>query len=214
MSENSAAAAAVTETPMAPTAAPAPAAAVAAAPTAPAVPAGPTPEEIRAELAAEFAAKLKAATGADSLEELEAERKAAADAELAKQGEYQKLAEQALAEAGAYKARFEAAQIQAAIAAAATGSVDPETVSALLSPAATVGADGTVTIGGKPAAEAVSALLTAKPHLARPASSGTGSGSPGAAAPAKPASAPKRADFNDDVAYHRARAQWSAAQGA
>lgn len=208
MSDNSPAPGAAPETPTAPAAAPAPAAA------APAVPAGPTPEEIRAQVAAEFAAKLKAATGVESLEALEAERKAAADAELAKQGEYQKLAEQARAEADAYKARFEAAQIAGAIASAAAASVDPETVAALLSPAATVGADGTVTINGKPAAEAVAALLAAKPHLARAAASGAGSGSPGAAPAPKPASAPKRADFSDDVAYHRARAQWSAAQEA
>ena len=167
-------------------------------------------EAIRAELAAQFAAQLKAATGHESIDDLRAEREAAEAARLAEQGQFKALAEKAQAEAASYRQRFEAQAVQSAILAAAAEAIDPATVMELLAGKAKVAESGAVSIAGRPAAEAVAALLKDKPVLAQ-AAPGEGSGSPAAPAPAAP-TRPKRADFGDDISYHRALAQFSAAQ--
>ncbi|MBV5274448.1 MAG: hypothetical protein JZU52_12665 [Lamprocystis purpurea] len=135
-------------------------------------------EALRAQLAAEFAAGLKAATGHESLSALKAAQDQAAADKLAEQGQFKQLAEQAQAQLGEVKAAYHAERIRGAVLAAATDAIDPETVRALLAGEAQVGSDGTVTIGGQTPAAAVAALLAAKPFLARPAGS-AGSGSAG-----------------------------------
>lgn len=178
----------------------------------------PTPEPsvnaeaIRAQLAAEFAAQLKAATGHESLEDLRAEREAAEAARLAEQGQFKQLAEKAQAEAASYRQRFEAQAVQAAILSAAAEAIDPATVMELLAGKAKVAESGAVTIAGKSAAEAVAGLLKDKPFLAKPAP-GEGSGTPAASGPA-PVAAPKRGDFADEISYHRAVAQYRASLAA
>jgi hypothetical protein len=143
--------------------------------------AGPTTEEIRAQAAADFAAGLKAATGYDSLSALKAAQDKAAADKLAEQGEFKQLAEQAQAELAQVKTAYQAERVRGAILGAASTSIDPDTVHALLAAQAQVGADGSVTIGGQPVAVAVEALLKAKPHLARPVG-GQGSGAGGVGA--------------------------------
>lgn len=167
------------DTPAAPAAPETPAAGAPAAP--PATPTPPTPEQIRAEVLSEVAAQLKAATGHDSIEALKAAQAKAKADKLAEDGQYKTLAEQAQAELNRVKGAYEAERIRGTLYAAAAESVDPDTVHALLSGQAKVGADGVVTIGGKPAAEAVATLLAAKPYLAK-AAGGQGSGSGGASA--------------------------------
>jgi hypothetical protein len=135
--------------------------------------------QVEAELSVRFAQQLKELTGHDDFGAAKAAADKAAADKLAEQGRYQELAEQAQQQAAQFRQRYEAAAISAAIRGAATDSVDPETVHALLAGSATVGEDGAVTIGGKPAAEAVAALLALKPHLAR-AAGGQGSGAGGA----------------------------------
>ncbi len=123
----------------------------------------------QAEAAAAFGAQFKQATGHDSLDAFQ-------EAEAKRKGETDKLLEQRTAELAETRARLERMQIEAAIHAAAADAVDPPTVVALLSgQAKVVGAD--VTIAGKPAAEAVAALLQDKPFLAK-AAGGSGSGTP------------------------------------
>jgi hypothetical protein len=135
--------------------------------------------QLEAELSARFAAQLKELTGHDDFAAAKAAADKAAADKLAEQGKFQELAEQAQQQAAQFRQRYEAAAISAAIRGAAADSVDPETVHALLAGSATVGEDGAVSIGGKPAAEAVAALLALKPHLAR-AAGGQGSGAGGA----------------------------------
>lgn len=169
----------------------------------------PSADEIRAAVEADFTARLKAITGVESLEALEAANKQAEVDKLKAQGEFQKLAETAQAEAAMYRARFESAQVRGAILGAATQAMDADVVLALLGPSATVAEDGSVSVAGKPAAAAVAELLKAKPHLARPAGgqgSGAGASGTGATEP------PKRADFPSEIDYHRAVAKHRAAQ--
>lgn len=135
--------------------------------------------QINAALAtqkAEFAEQLKAATG-------HADLKTLTDANLKAQGKLQELADAKAAEAQTYKAKFEQLSVNNALLTAATGAVDPATVVDLLAGKAQVDESGNVTIDGKPAADAVKALLEAKPFLAK-AEGGTGSGAPATAAPA------------------------------
>lgn len=144
--------------------------------------AGPSTEEIRAQAAADFAAGLKAATGFDSLSALKAAQDKAAGEKLAEQGKFQELAEAAAKERDLYRERFHSAQVRSAILGAAGTAIDPDVVHDLLARSADVGADGAVTINGKPAAEAVAALLAAKPYLAKPVGgqgSGAGAGGSG-----------------------------------
>jgi len=122
---------------------------------------------------AAFAAKLKELTGHESLEALN-------QAQLAQQGKTEELLQAKADEAARYRARFEQAQVRSALLGAASDAVDPETVASLLSGQAQVAEDGSVTVGGKPAAESVAALLKQKPFLAKPA------GQPGSAAPQSP----------------------------
>lgn len=153
-----------TETPNTP---PADAAAPASAPAA------DVQAEINKALAAQqaqFQTQLKELTGHDSL-------KAFHEAQLSEQGKLKELADAKTQEAHDYKTRFEQSQIKAALLSAASGAVDPDTVHSLLASGAAVDEAGNVTINGKPASEAVSALLEAKPFLAKP-QGGSGSGAP------------------------------------
>lgn len=195
------------DTPAAPAA---PDSTAAGAPAAPA-PTGPSAEQIRAELQAEFAAALKATTGHGSLEALAAAQEAAEAKKLAEQGEYKQLAEKAEAQLAEIKAAYRAERVRSAILGAASESVDPEVVHALLASGAEVGSDGLVLIGGKSAGEAVADLLEAKPYLAKAAPS-QGSGAGGAGGGAGPKGPPLRKDYPNEIDYHRARAQYAAAQ--
>jgi hypothetical protein len=144
-----------------------------AAPNQPAAPVVDVQAQINAALTkqqAEFAEQLKAATG-------HADLKALTDANLKAQGKLQELADAKSAEAQLYKTKFETAAIDNALLAASVEAVDPATVKDLLAGKAVVDDNGTVTIDGKPAADAVKALLEAKPFLAK-AQGGTGSGAP------------------------------------
>jgi hypothetical protein len=119
---------------------------------------------------ADFQRQLKEATGHGDFKSL-------TEAQLQAQGKLQELADAKAQEANAYKAKFEQTQISNALLAASTDAHDPATVNALLSGKAVCSDSGVVTIDGKPVAEAVKALLTEKPFLAKP-QGGTGSGAP------------------------------------
>jgi hypothetical protein len=121
----------------------------------------------KAELAAEF----KAATGFDSVDAFK-------EAELKKNGQFEQLANQTKAQLDEVNAKYHSTLIGNAILANAAGAIDPSDLVLHLSGKAVVGADGSVTIDGKPAADAVAALLAAKPHLAKPL------GAPGGGSPA------------------------------
>ena len=167
-----------TPTPPAPETPPAPAA------VAPGAVATPTIDELRQQAAAEFAAGLKAATGFSTLSEMKAAHEKAAADKLAEQGEFKQLAEQAQARLAAVERDYQAERIRGALLAASTDSIDPEVVLALLGSAATVAPDGSVSVNGKPPAQAVAELLKAKPHLARPVGGqGSGAGGAGSGAP-------------------------------
>jgi hypothetical protein len=129
------------------------------------------------EQAQKHAAELKAATGFDSV-------KALKEKQLAEEGKFKELLDAKAQEADSYKTRYEQTQISNALLTASTDAVDPAIVAELLRAKAVVAEDGSVSIDGKPAAEAVKALLTEKPFLAK-AQGGTGSGAPqGAGNPA------------------------------
>lgn len=148
-------------------------------------PAAPSAEEIRAQVLADFARELKETTGHESLGALKAARELAEQERLKVQGEFQKLAEQAQAERDQYRQRYEASTVASSILAAAAAAIDPEVVQGLLAARAKVGADGQVTVDGKPVATAVEDLLKAKPFLAKPvggAGSGSGAGAGGSGA--------------------------------
>jgi hypothetical protein len=117
---------------------------------------------------AQFSATLKELTGVDSLDAFK-------EAQLKQQGKTTELLDAKASEAARYKSLYEQSAIQSALLLASGEAVDPATVSALLSGRARVDAQGAVTIDGKPAAEAVKALLTEKPFLAKP-QGGSGSG--------------------------------------
>lgn len=118
----------------------------------------------------QFNAQFKEATGHNDLKEY-------AEAQLKQQGKLQELADAKGAEALSYKTRYEQAAINSALLAAATDAVDPALIKDLLAGKAVVDGQDTVTIDGKPVAEAVKQLLTDKPFLAK-AQGGTGSGAP------------------------------------
>ncbi|WP_446807964.1 hypothetical protein ACH50O_11655 [Methylomonas sp. 2BW1-5-20] len=129
--------------------------------------------QINAALAqqqADFAAQLEKATGHKDIKSL-------TDAQLQAQGKLQELADAKAAEANTYKTKFEGAAISNALLAASAEAVDPATVKDLLAGKAKVDDAGNVTIDGKSVADAVKALLEAKPFLAK-AQGGTGSGAP------------------------------------
>ncbi|GAB6043584.1 hypothetical protein [Endothiovibrio diazotrophicus] len=147
-----------------------------------------TPDEaaIRAQVAREFADRLKGITGADSLDALEAQTKTAADEQLKKQGEFEKLANAKAAEALELKAKWHATLTSNALlsAASAADAVNATVVSELLAPKAQVDDAGNVTIDGKSPAGAVEALLKEHPYLKKAAGgggSGAGAGGGGAA---------------------------------
>lgn len=198
------------DTPAAPAAPETPAVGTPAAPAPAPAPTGPSAEEIRAQVTAEYAAALKAATGHESIEALKAAQEAAEAKKLADQGEYKILAEKAETQLAQIKAAYRAERVRGAILSAAGEAMDAEVVHQLLASGADVGTDGAVTIGGKPTAEAVAQILKDKPYLAKPApSQGSGSGGGGGA---PKAGAPDRKDYTSEIDYHRARAQFEAAQ--
>lgn len=118
----------------------------------------------------QFNTQFKEATGHSDL-------KAFTEAQLKQQGKLQELADTNKAEAQTYKTKFEQAAVSNALLAAATEAVDPVVVKDLLSSKAVVDNDGNVTIDGRPISDAVKALLTDKPFLAK-AQGDTGSGAP------------------------------------
>jgi len=119
---------------------------------------------------AEFTTQLEQATGHKDLTAL-------AEAKLKSEGKLQELADNKAAEAASYKSRFEQAQINNQLLSAASEALDSDVVMALLRDKATVDTNGTVLVDGKPAKDAVTDLLKAKPHLAK-ATGATGSGAP------------------------------------
>lgn len=123
---------------------------------------------------AEFAKQLQDATGHGDIKSL-------TDAQLKAQGKLQELADSKAQEAATYKQQFQQLNISNALLAASAEAVDPAIISALLSSKAQCDEQGGVTIDGKPVSEAVKALLTDKPFLAK-AQGGTGSGAPQQAA--------------------------------
>lgn len=170
------------------------------APQAPHAPVVDVQAQIDAALAkqqADFAAQLEKATGHKDIKGL-------TDAQLKDQGRLQELADAKAAEATSYKTKFEQAAIASALLAASTDAVDPSTVKELLAGKAQVDDNGVVTIDGKPAVEAVSALLAAKPFLAK-AQGGTGSGAPANAGGGEQVKS--RAEF--EAMDHAARAKFT-----
>jgi len=175
--------------------------------------------ELKRDLEAGFSARLKEVAGVDSLDALAEQRKAAEQAELTKQGEFQRLAETAQAERDAAKAeaaeakkghRELIAKSQIVAEAVKAQAVDPEVLHQLIGAQAEVAEDGSVTVGGKPVADAVSAYLQAHPYLAAASgNSGSGIGSAGTSGKVEP---PKRADFASDVEYQKAAAKHAAAK--
>ena len=157
----------------APAPAPAPTPAAPTAPTAPAASVVDVQAQINQALAAQqidFARQLKEATGHGDI-------KSITDAQLLAQGKLQELADSKTQEAATYKQQFQQTNITNALLSASTDAVDAATVSALLSGKAVCDDSGIVTIDGKPVADAVKALLTEKPFLAK-AQGGPGSGAP------------------------------------
>jgi hypothetical protein len=124
--------------------------------------------------AAQFNQQLKAITGHESVDALK-------QAEAMRKGEEAKLLAERAAENAALREQLARERVNAALLSAASDSVDPALVAALLAGQGTVAEGGAVSIGGKPVAEAVKALLAEKPYLAR-------AGKPGGGAPASGAS--------------------------
>ena len=172
----------------------------------------PTPEEIKAQAVSEakraFEAQIEELTGHKSIEAAKAAKAKAEADKLAAEGKYAEAMQAAEARAQAAEERYRTAQVKAALLGASGEAVDPELVHELLASHGSVAEDGAVSIGGKPAAAAVAELLKAKPYLAKPAG-GQGSGSE-AGKPAGAKEPPKRADYPDDISYHKARAQYAA----
>lgn len=146
--------------------------------TPPATPPAPPPAQadIQAEVQkalaaqqAEFAKQFKAATGFDSLEAFQTDQ-------AKKKGEEGQLLEQRTSELNRAKQELAEMQIRSALsdAAVAAKSIDPATVVSLLAAQGKV-ENGVVTVGGKPAAEAVAELLKQKPFLGEPGKTGSGS---------------------------------------
>jgi hypothetical protein len=118
---------------------------------------------------AKWTEQFKAATGHDSLQAFQ-------EAEAKRKGEEGKLLEQRNAELTQTRAELNGLRIESALLGAAAEAIDPNTVVALLRGQAKF-ENGAVTVNGQPAAEAVKALLTEKPFLAKPAG-GAGGGAP------------------------------------
>lgn len=133
----------------------------------------------------ELSGKLKELTGHDTLDKL-------AEHHAKQKGEEAKLLDARTAERDQARQELAAARIESSITLAATaaGAIDPSDIHALLAGKAKF-ADGAVTVDGKPVAEAVKALLEAKPHLAKAGPSGGGTPQQGGGA----AKALSRAEF-------------------
>lgn len=139
-----------------------------------------TPEQIREEAMAaarsEFSAQLEELTGHKTVEAAKAAKAKAEADRLVADGKFKEAADAANARAEQAEVRYRTAAIKGALLGASAEAIDPQVVHDLLAHQAQVGDDGTVTVGGKPAAEAVAALLKDKPYLAKP-QGGEGSGS-------------------------------------
>ena len=124
--------------------------------------------QVRKEVEAEIAKKLKKITGVESIEELE--RKV-----LEEEGKWQELAERHKQEAESYRRLYEDTVKRAEITAAAVrlNAVDPEAVLALVAERAEV-RDGKVFINDKDVETALRELLAEKPYLVKAAPAGSG----------------------------------------
>ena len=142
-----------------------------AAPAAVSQPTAATPAapviDIQAEItkalhahSAQFAADFKAATGFESL-------KAFSEDKLKNEGRTNELLAAKTQESDSYKSRFEQSLISNALLVGSNDALDPSLISDLLRGKASVTEDGTVSIGGKTVSEAIKALLTEKPFLAK-----------------------------------------------
>ncbi len=129
--------------------------------------------EAEREAERSFAAKLKEATGHDSLDDLKAERDRAEKERLEAEGKYKELAEsekkraaEAEDRARHWESKYKTEMARRAIVEAAVkaGARDPEDVEAFLGGKAKVDEDGQVTVDGQPVDKAVADLLEKKPH--------------------------------------------------
>ncbi len=126
--------------------------------------------EQSAKQAAQHKAELKEATGYETVAELR-------EAQQIEQGNAKDALAEKSSKLAAAEKRFQDSQIQNALLTAANESVDPATVVSLLAGQCQCDEAGVVTVDGKPVADAVAALLAAKPFLAK-AQGDTGSGAP------------------------------------
>lgn len=140
----------------------------AAAPVAPAVDVDALKAATKAEASAEFLSKFKEATGFESLEAFTQEK-------LKADGKLKELADANAAQAKSWETKYRQSAIGSALMSAASDAVDPGVVAELLKGQCQCDENGVVTVSGKPVADAVKALLTEKPFLAK-AQGGTGSG--------------------------------------
>lgn len=144
-----------------------------------------TAEQIRADIMAEIdaqrqsaeRAKLKEMTGHDTWEAFASAKKAAEEKRLAEQGEFAKLAEQRAQEAQKWQAKFQDSVIRQAVLGACLkhNAVDGDVVLALVRGDVQVDENGAVSISGKAAEDAITALLKSKPYLVKLERSGSGS---------------------------------------
>ena len=124
--------------------------------------------QVRKEVEAEIAKRLKELMGVDSIEELE--RKV-----LEEEGKWQELAEKHMKEAENYRRLYEETVKRAEIVSAATrlNAIDPEAVYALVKEQAEV-RDGKVFINNKNIETALKEIFSAKPYLVKAGASGSG----------------------------------------
>jgi len=127
--------------------------------------------QVRKEVEAEIAKRLKDLVGVESIEELEKRV-------LEEEGKWQELAEKHMKEAENYRRLYEETVKRAEIVSAAMklNAVDPEAVYMLLKEQAEV-RNGKVYINNKNVETALKELFSAKPYLVK--AGGAGSGTPG-----------------------------------
>jgi hypothetical protein len=123
-----------------------------------------------ADQQAQFQTQLKEATGFDSIQAYQ-------EAQMQEKGQLKELLDSKSAELQSVTQKFQQTLINNALLSAAADAVDPDTVVVLLSNSAQVDENGNVLVEGKAPAEAVKALLEAKPFLAK-ATGNQGGGSP------------------------------------
>jgi len=124
--------------------------------------------QVRKEVEAEIAKRLKELVGVESIEEFEKRV-------LEEEGKWQELAEKHMKEAENYRRLYEETVKRAEIVSAATrlNAIDPEAVYALVKEQAEV-RDGKVYINNKNIETALKELFSAKPYLVKAGTSGSG----------------------------------------